>query len=282
MSSREVSSSEESEPLEPGHARRLERLEQFAARALDFEAVLRVFERHVPTSLGLRALRSLAPLPQVEAKAALRRLDEMIRLQRAGDAPLFAGVCDPLPALNHARTAGRALDDESWMRLCGFLEAVQRLAQWLRERAAECPSLGALATGMPDFAELVESIHATVDERGRVRDHASPLLARLRRESSDVAERIEKHLRTIIARADVKAVLSDPNPARRGRRPVLAVKTKSQGRVPGIVHGRSQTGESVSGPARRSPALMRTRCEANVDRFCAISCSSPMSATTPS
>ncbi len=256
---------DEAEPLEPGHRKRLERLEQFAARALDFDAVLQVLERHVLTSLGMRALRSIAPLPQIEAKAALRRLDEMIRLQRAGDSPLLAGVSDPLPPILHARTAGRAIDDESWMRLRDFLEAVQRLAQWLRERAAECPSLGALATGMPDFAELVERINATVDERGRVRDHASPLLARLRRESSDVAAQIDKNWRAIIARADVKAVLSDPNPARRGGRPVLAVKTKSQGRVPGIVHDRSQTGESVFVEPRDVVALGNRHAELEAD-----------------
>jgi DNA mismatch repair protein MutS2 len=149
--------------------------------------------------------------------------------------------------------------------LRNFFEAVERLSDWLFARAPDCPSLGQLATGMPDFEPLVKRLRATVDDRGRVRDDASPLLARLRRESTDVAAQIDKLLRGLIARPEIKAVLADTAPQRRGGRPALAVKAKSQGRVPGIVHDRSQTGETVFVEPREVVALGNKAGELEAD-----------------
>jgi DNA mismatch repair protein MutS2 len=263
MSSKDVK--REREGGELTRAKRAERLESFAARALDFEEVSAALERFALTALGLRGLRTLAPLHDDGARWALRRADEMIARSRASDAPHFAGVSDPLPALAHAHKAGRALEDEAFIALRAFLEAVERLSAWVRERDKESPALAQLCVGMPDFEPLLARITATIDERGRVKSDASPLLARLRREETEVAAQIDKVLRNLIARAEIKTVLSDPNPHRRGGRPVLAVKAKSQGRVTGIVHDRSQTDQTVFIEPRDVVAFGNKQAELEAD-----------------
>ncbi|MBL8857845.1 MAG: hypothetical protein JNL28_04985 [Planctomycetes bacterium] len=244
---------------------RTERLEAFAARALDFDEVVGTLERFAATGLGLRALNELVPLDDDAARRGLRRVEEMCVLTRGSAEPPFSGVCDPLPALIHAHKAGRALEDEALVALRGFLEALERLTQWLADRAQECPTLGLLATGMPDLRALRARIEKTVDDRGRVKDDASPLLARARREASEISSQIDKKLRDIIARPDIRVVLSDTNPHRRGGRPALAVKAKSQGRVAGIVHDRSQTGETVFVEPREVVALGNRHLELEAD-----------------
>ena len=262
MSSRQVGGGRG--PAQPS-AKRTERLEAFAARALDFEEVLASLERFAQTSLGLRALRTITPQADDAARWALRRCEEMTMLARHGGTPPMSGVTDPLPAIQHAHQHGRALEDESIVALRGFFEAVERLSKWLFEHEGQCPALGQLATGMPDFEPLLARIELTVDDRGRVKDSASPLLARLRKEGNEVADKIDKALRAIIARPEVKVVLSDTSPQRRGGRPALAVKAKSQGRVPGIVHDRSQTGETVFVEPREVVALGNRHGEIEAD-----------------
>ncbi|MCY2958703.1 MAG: hypothetical protein NTY35_00925 [Planctomycetota bacterium] len=253
------------DPLDREDPARLTRLEAFAARALDFEDVLAMLERHASTSLGLRALRALAPLDDAGARAALQRASEAVLLARHGGSPSLAGVTDPLPPLEAARRAGRALEDVALVQLRGFLEACGRLATWLREDAGAAPALGALASGMPDFAKLLERIALTIDERGRVRDEASPLLARLRRDLADTARTIDGALKAIVAKPEVKAVLSDPMTHRRGGRAVLAVKSKSQGRVPGLVHDRSQSDQTVFIEPREIVAVGNRHAELEAD-----------------
>ena len=254
----------DSEPKAAAEAR-VKRLEAFAARALDFEAFQRILEALAPTSLGLRAVKELAPLEYHAAKAALARSREALLLAKAGDAPSFTGVADPVPALAHARRAGRALEDDQVTSLRALFEACVRLVEWLKSRAGPAPALGALANDLPDFADLVERLDATVDERGRVRDHASPLLWRLRQAEAELSAQLDKLLRGYIARADVKAVLTDPNPMRRGGRAVLAVKAKSSGRVRGIVHDRSSSGETIFIEPHEAVLLGNKHSEAEAD-----------------
>jgi DNA mismatch repair protein MutS2 len=228
-------------PAEALKARR----ETFAARALDLGEVLHILERHVKTPLGRRAVRDLVPLDYGEARAALARAAETIQRSRTGALPNLAGLVDPLPALDHARTAGRALEDESFASLRAHIEAQERVVDWLQEMERELPACAELARGMPDLAGLRERLEASLDERGRVRDEASPLLWKLRKEAGEHSRRIDGAVRALLARPGVKSALSDPGPVRRGGRTVLAVKTGSASKVPGIVHDRSNTGETL-------------------------------------
>lgn len=239
-------------------------LERFAARSLDFPAVVAVLERFATTSLGLRALRTLEPLGDAEALEAAQRFRELTDLLRGGS-PSFGGVADPRPALEHARAVGRPFSDEEIALLRDLLEAFERLKEWFASLQSHAPALAALAVGMPDLKPLRERVEKVVDERGRVRDDASPLLARLRVESRELQSRIDRELRTIIAKPEIKAVLSDLTPARRGGRAVLAVKAKSQGRVAGLVHDRSQSGESVFVEPREIVAFGNRAAEIEAD-----------------
>lgn len=245
-----------------------ERREAYAARVLDFDAVLAILERHAWTSLGLRAVRELAPLEYNAAKAALARAKEALELTSYGDAPSFSGVSDPLPALTHARKAGRALEDDQVVALQAFCEACERIGIWLEDRSERAPVIASMRRELPAFTTLRERIEATVDERGRVREHASPLLWRLRKEETELSNQLDKLLRTYIGRADIKAVLSDPNPQRRSGRAVLAVKTKSASRVRGIVHDRSSSGETVFIEPHEAIAIGNryTECQADERR----------------
>ncbi|MFN0241343.1 MAG: endonuclease MutS2 [Planctomycetota bacterium] len=240
-------------------------LEHFTARALQFAEVRGLLERYALTSLGLRALRELAPRAYDDAKHALSRAREMAERSARGDVPNLSGVSDPMPALEHARTAGRPLDDEALVALLNLFEALARLTDWAGAHAGALPHCAALFQGLPDVQPMRERIDTTVDERGRVRDHASPLLFRLRKETAELAQSIDKTLRGLLARAEIKAVLSDPTPHRRGGRTVLAVRAKSSGRVPGIVHDRSQSGESVFVEPREVVALANRHAECEAD-----------------
>lgn len=216
--------------------------QRFAIEVLELAGVLALYEPFAASSLGVRALRELAPRGDADARAALRRVAEMQGLLRAEDLPSFAGVSDPLPP----QAAGtRAWDEERFVALRAFLDANGRLRAWFRDRAEEVPALATVAAALPDGSALLAEIDRVLDERGRVRADASPVLARLRRAITVAGDEIRHRLERVVARSEVRAVLSDPGVHRRGGRPVLAVRAKSAGRVKGIVHDRSQSGESV-------------------------------------
>jgi len=214
----------------------------FAAGVLEFEQVLELFEHHAHSSLGRRALQDLAPRSKPDARRALTRVREMQTLAKAQDLPSFAGVSDPFPAEWEDE---RAFDEARFVSLRAFLAASQRLIDWFAERTEDVPELAAVAERIPDGARCIEAIDSVLDERGRVRSDASPLLARLGQTARELARKIDERLRALMKRPDVRNVLADGSVHRRGGRPVLVVRAKSSGRVKGIVHDRSQSEQSV-------------------------------------
>jgi DNA mismatch repair protein MutS2 len=220
-------------------------LGDFSPDALEYPAIRAMFERLAPTSLGLRALRELAPRSSADARAAHARASEMVERDDARDPAPLGGVTDPLPPLAVARRFSRALERDELASLVAFFDAAARLVPWIEERAAVAPALAALAKGFPELAGLRARVSAVVDERGEVRAEASPKLARLLQEERELLDRIESILRRLLANATVRAQLSDASVHLRGGRRVLAVKQRSSGRIQGILHERSQSGETA-------------------------------------
>ncbi|MDA1264233.1 MAG: hypothetical protein O2816_04045 [Planctomycetota bacterium] len=236
--------------------------ETFAGEVLEVTEVLAGFERFAASSLGVRALRELVPLGEDGARAALERLTEMQMLLKAKDLPSMAGVCDPLPA---KAGAARRLDEDQLVALRSFLDAAKRLKAWLAERVEDVPRLGEIGGRIPDLSALVAEIDTVLDERGRVKRDASDLLQRLRQRIGDLSSQIDERVRRVLARSDVRNVLSDSSVHRRGGRPVLAVRAKSSGHVKGIVHDRSSSGESVFVEPQEVIELGNLMAEAHAD-----------------
>ncbi|MEO1697747.1 MAG: hypothetical protein AAFU73_10655 [Planctomycetota bacterium] len=214
--------------------------ERFAADVLQFDLVLGRIAGFASSSLGRRRVLGLAPRGDDEARAALARTGELAWLLARGEEPGLAGVTDALPPGPVER-----LDEARIAAIRDLVSAGRRLAAWGRGLGEVCPQTAALLAAVPDASALEERIDAILDERGRVRDDASPRLAGLRSAVSELSARIQSRLRDVMARGDVRACLSDGSVHRRSGRPVLAVKAKQSGRVKGITHDRSSSGESV-------------------------------------
>jgi DNA mismatch repair protein MutS2 len=234
----------------------------FAASGLDLPALRAVFERLTHSSLGLRAVRELEPRTDEEAHAAYARAAEMVRLDGAGDRPSLGGVSDPLPGLAAAQEFNRPLEVAELASLATFLGSALRLAAWLSVRASDVPALVVLAHRVPSgLAALHVRLAEVIDDRGRVRDDASPRLASLRRDLRELESKLLAAIERIATRPDVRNILSDPKPHRRSGRWVLAVKAKSAGRVKGVVHDRSQTGETAFVEPREALELSNRHAE---------------------
>ncbi|MCA9001982.1 MAG: hypothetical protein KDB61_08670, partial [Planctomycetes bacterium] len=214
----------------------------FAWEVLEMGDVLELLEPFCASTLGYRALRDLGPRPVEEARAALEHIREMRELITQETVPSLAGLADPLPKDPYDLTA---YDEDRYAKLRGFLDAAGRLTGWFADHEHVAPRLYQVLLALPDVKPLLARIDLTVDERGKVRRDASPLLQRLERRIEELNGLVNVALRAVLAKAEVRQVLSDSAVHRRSGRPVLAVRAKSAGRVRGIVHDRSQSGESV-------------------------------------
>jgi DNA mismatch repair protein MutS2 len=250
----------------PASAARAQALEAFAAEALDWPEVRRRLAAFTASPIGTRALGELAPREDEDARAALARAREMQVLLAEGSAPPLDGQADLRPALEGAANFRRALSGAELADLARFLRRAEDLGHWLAARRAEAPACGRLWSARADLAPLRARLESALDERGVVADTASDRLARLRADIARGTEEVERVLREVARRPEVRAILADGGRVQlRGGRRMLAVRARAEGRLDGVVHDRSQTGETLFVEPREAVARANRLFELEAD-----------------
>lgn len=150
----------------------------------------------------------------------------------------------------------------------GVLAASARVAVFLRGLDGTLAALGNVAAGLVELPDLAATIARSVDARGEVLDGASPELADLRRRVSGLRDELEQHVVELVNGPQYADVLQDRFFTVRDGRYVLPIRAASEGRVDGIVHGFSGSGQTVFiEPGSVVAANNRLRlCQADVER----------------
>ena len=98
-------------------------------------------------------------------------------------------------------------------------------------------------TGLPAIVQLIDGI---LDRYGRLADHASPELARIRRELVNLQGSVGRTLASILRQAKTDGfVEADAAPTLREGRLVIPVSPGFKRKIGGIVHDESATGKTV-------------------------------------
>ncbi|MEE8362478.1 MAG: Smr/MutS family protein [Dehalococcoidia bacterium] len=174
---------------------------------------------------------------QEETAEARRLLDE------SGDIGL-GGLEDPRPLLQRAALGG-ILTGRELLGLTATVASLWDARQVVGSLGRAVPRLGAVAAQIPDLRWLGERVAEAIDDRGQIRDSATPRLGGLRSGVATRYRRLSSRLERLIARSDIRAAIQAPVIATRGDRLVVEVRADRRGAVPGIVHDVSNTGQTL-------------------------------------
>ncbi|MDA1256860.1 MAG: Smr/MutS family protein [Chloroflexi bacterium] len=174
---------------------------------------------------------------QEETAEARRILDE------TGDIGL-GGLIDPRPHIERAELGG-VLDGDELKRVGQVLRSLWEARESAHALGRTTPLIGTLAALIPDLRWLDERISEAIDDRGNIRDSATPNLGRLRSGVGERYRRLASHLQRLIARPKIRGAIQAPVIATRGDRLVVEVRADQRSAVPGIVHDVSNTGQTL-------------------------------------
>ncbi|MGH2996907.1 MAG: endonuclease MutS2, partial [Gaiellaceae bacterium] len=181
---------------------------------------------------------------EVERRQALTA--EAIALLDAAAEPSLTGVADVRTSAEHASRDGILGPGE--LRAIAVTISVALEARRLLGEARElAPLLDDLVAPIdPGLAPVAEEIGGRVEDDGSdLRDAASPQLRRLRVELRRGRQRVTEELARLARSADLSEFLQETFVTERGGRPVLAVKAGARGKVRGIVHDASSSGQTL-------------------------------------
>src|SRR5207302_1093258 len=121
----------------------------------------------------------------------------------------------------------------------------RQVRTWLRRDAARFPALGALAEALPAAAEVEAALACTLDERGQVRDDASPALTAARAVVRELRVELEARLLRLVRDPDMADTVAENYVTVRNGRFVVPIRIAAAGTVAGVVQDRSGSGETV-------------------------------------
>jgi DNA mismatch repair protein MutS2 len=151
---------------------------------------------------------------------------------------------DPRPLLARAGVQGTFAGAELIL-IADVLDLTRRAKVAAGRSDRKTPLLRAVAHNIADLGGLNREIRAKLSSSGELLDDASTYLRQLRQESRDAYRKATRALESIIDATESALFLQDRLFTVRAERLVLPVKAEFRGRVPGIVHGVSDSGATL-------------------------------------
>jgi len=224
-------------------------VEQKSLDNLEFSKILAI----IAAFAGSRAAKEkiLSSQPSTDANQINGWLGEIEEFQEYSQAGLKlspGGLRDIREVIEVLHAGSTVLGSEDFLKVKANIEAAAGLKKSFENHAARLVSkgagrLGERIKGMPSLSGLFQRIDDCLDDRGQVRSDASPALASIRREYTQMVSNIEKQLNAFLAHhaEDVQ----DRYFTLRNDRYVVPVLASAQGQINGIVHDQSATGQTV-------------------------------------
>jgi len=150
-------------------------------------------------------------------------------------------------ALSKIRIEGRFLEAQELFDLKRSLDTISGIVRFLKQTKEEqFPCLKRLLSGVQVYPYVIDRIDSILNKYGKIKDNASPELARIRKELLSKQSGVSKRLQSILKKAqDDGLVEEDASVAIRDGRAVIPVASALKRRLNGIVHDESATGKTA-------------------------------------
>ncbi|OIP81175.1 MAG: endonuclease MutS2 [Porphyromonadaceae bacterium CG2_30_38_12] len=216
---------------------------------IDFVSIRNLLKNKCSSSLGVEKVNEIAFSANFQhIHTLLSQTDEMLSVLTtdADELPL-GDFFDIREGLARVHVEGLFLDELELFSLWRALEAVRKLVFFFRKKEETAyPYLLQLLPGIDTFPIILKQIEAILNKFGKIKDNASPELARIRREMQQVESSISRTLQAILRQAQADGfVEKDIAPTMRDGRLVIPVSPAFKRKVSGIVHDESATGKTV-------------------------------------
>lgn len=214
-----------------------------ALRTLEYDGVLTQLASYCDTPDGRALAGSL--LPRFDEKGAwfeIGRTQEACAL--LDDTTLsLAGVASLEDAIKRAAKQA-AIDGATLWQVGESLRVMRNARTVLQRKADSLASLWLLGNRLPDVSRLEKRLLDSLDGDGTVRDEASAELKAARQRVAATTKKITEKIHGYLG-GKWRELLSDAVVTQRSGRFVVPLKAENRGKIKGIVHDTSASGQTI-------------------------------------
>jgi len=176
----------------------------------------------------------------------LNQTSEFVRILESGVLFPNSNYIDFSSYLKKAQVENSFLSEEEFFDLVLSLKTLDECLHFFKGKREEFPALVALTEPIEFDDDIYRQIAAKFDERGKLRDNASPRLAEIRIAIQSEQRRLRKVLDGVLKSARKNEFTPDDiSITVRDGRMVIPILAEYKRRVKGFIHGESSTGQTV-------------------------------------
>jgi len=215
-----------------------------ALRVLEFDAIRRRLSVHCETAIAAAWAEEIAPsFDAVEVWRQLEGTAEAHDALSRTTVPSLNAIRDLRNAVERAGKGG-VLGGTELFQIGDAMSAMRQLKAFLHARSEDYPRLAVFGISLPENIKIENLLLSSLEGDGNVRDDASVALASLRQRKKGAAARIVERIQAYI-NGRTRELLSDPIYTVRDGRYVIPLKAENRGKIRGIVHDSSASGQTI-------------------------------------
>lgn len=213
---------------------------------LELPKILERLAKHTSFSAGRNLALDLFPTTdRDEANTWAQEVTEVHELLEKSENRLnLGGVRDVRdPAI--AAVRGVLIEPNVLLDIRTTLRRAETLKRTLGRMQYQVPHLAEIVTEIEPCSDLQDAIMSAIDDDANVRDTASPKLAIIRRDLQAAFDKLQTRLNRIISSKSYTQYLQEAIITMRNGRYVVPVKADFKGRIKGILHDTSSSGQTI-------------------------------------
>ena len=221
-------------------------MDEHTFSVLEFNKIKRWLKEIAVSPVGEEKIEEMVPLTNwEEVFTAQRKTTEMREIIRFEGSPPWSRLEDIATELKKSEIEGAILEAPNFLKILKVLTTLRLVKKFLGKTKEKYPLIKERAEKINTFLELEQEITNCIGEGGLVLDRASVNLKKIRKEMSDKEQALKRKLESIIRSAQFAPLIQEPLITLRQDRYVIPVKQGQKGKLPGIVHDKSDSGATL-------------------------------------
>lgn len=222
------------------------RLRKESLKQLEFIRVLEKIKNYCYSDLGIEKILEINPIKDYDVLREEHDLiDEMRNLIIQDDNLPLEGLSDVRNYIKNSKVENSILSPTDILSVGDMLRVFRLIRQYFIDRTENYPKLRKKAEYLFENKILEKHIADAINETGEIKDNATRELAHIRARIKEKSAKLRTKLQRLLKKVSDEAVLQEDFYSMREGRFVLPVKSENKWKMPGIIHGMSQTGATV-------------------------------------
>ena len=209
---------------------------------IDFDGIRTLLSNHATSSMSKKSALEITPSTDpLIVEELLEETYEGRLLINDTNTPNLYGLEDISELIMRTKLGGILNGLES-LHIASSIEILTDFKKSIDNSMHPLMKLKKYTAGIADLTEISNSIKSKVNPDGSIKDSATPELKSIRNQISKNYNNVVRKLSRIINSSDLEDAIQDNVISVRGDRLVIQVKTNMQHKIPGVIHGASNTG----------------------------------------